>query len=79
MNERIKELALKAGMTTTHLHYGRGPDPYVLWGENDIETFAELIVQECAKVCSEQRDPSNLNYKPSEKFSEAVKHHFGVF
>ena len=43
------------------------------------DKFAELIVKECAKVCSEQRDPANLNYKPSEQFAEAVKQHFGVY
>ena len=42
------------------------------------DKFAELIVRECAKVCSEQRNPSNLNYKPSEQFAEALKQHFGV-
>jgi hypothetical protein len=43
-----------------------------------LEKFAELIVQECARVCLAQRDPANLNYKPSVKFAEAVKEHFGV-
>jgi hypothetical protein len=42
------------------------------------QKFAELIVRECAKVCLAQRDPANLNYKPSERFAEAVKQHFGV-
>jgi hypothetical protein len=42
------------------------------------QKFAELIVRECAQVCLEQRDPANLNYKPSERFAEAVKQHFGV-
>lgn len=42
------------------------------------DKFAELIVKECARVCSEQRNPANLNYKPSEQFAEAVKQHFGV-
>ena len=66
MNERIKELAIKAGRTGL---------PY---GEIEIQKFAELIVRECAQVCLAQRDPANLNYKPSEKFAEAVKQHFGV-
>ena len=43
-----------------------------------IEKFTELIVRECAQVCLSQRDPANLNYKPSERFAEAVKQHFGV-
>lgn len=42
------------------------------------EKFAALIINECVNVCLQQRDPSNLNYKPSEKFADAIKHHFGV-
>ena len=59
MNERIKELALKAGMTTTHLHYGRGPDPYVLWGENDIEQFAIDIITRCAIIATKCQNTNN--------------------
>ena len=47
MNERIRELAIKAGghglkMSTVGLS---------LLGEKQIEQFAELIVRECAIVC----------------------------
>ena len=68
MNERIKQLAYEAGQGG-HSWYN---DP------NCIQAFAELIVKECAQVCLSQRDPANLNYKPSERFAEAVKQHFGV-
>ena len=73
MNERIQELALQA---TTYIepvpgHSGEG---WIF----DKEKFAELIVRDCVGVCLAQRDPANLNYKPSEKFAEAVKEHFGV-
>ena len=44
----------------------------------DKEKFANLIVAECAEVCLAQRDPANLNYKPSVKFAEAINQHFGV-
>lgn len=43
-----------------------------------IDKFAEMMVEECVQVCLAQRDPYNLNYKPSERFAEAVKLHFGV-
>jgi hypothetical protein len=49
-----------------------------LYSIEQVVEFAELIVRECAEVCSAQRDPANLNYKPSERFAEAVKQHFGV-
>ena len=45
---------------------------------SNMEKFAELIIRECIKVASSQRNPSNLNYKPSERFVEDLKQHFGV-
>jgi hypothetical protein len=45
MNEKIKELAEQAGMEECSLGYGMPEN--VLWGENQIEDFAELIIKEC--------------------------------
>ena len=42
------------------------------------EKFAELIVRECMDVARQQRNPANLNYKPSERFVEDLRKHFGV-
>jgi hypothetical protein len=66
MNERMAELFGQAGISDS------------INEEFGIEYLAQLIVRECAQVCLSQRDPANLNYKPSVKFAEAVKHHFGV-
>jgi hypothetical protein len=63
MTQRIIELAEQAGYDMDMQQH---------------QKFAELIVRECAQVCLSQRDPANLNYKPSERFAEAVKQHFGV-
>jgi hypothetical protein len=73
MNKRIHALAQQTDIWCDQNHAG---DKFydVRWEEK----FAELIVKECAQVCLSQRDPANLNYKPSVKFAEAVKHHFGV-
>jgi hypothetical protein len=74
MNERIRELELEAA-------YGNiDPNgPFTAEEFNQFTAkFAELIVRECVQVCLSQRDPANLNYKPSVKFAEAVKQHFGV-
>lgn len=77
MNERIRELELEA------IAYADSKVP-ANNRYNDIyyaivrRKFAKLIVEECAQVCLSQRDPANLNYKPSERFAEAVKQHFGV-
>ena len=70
MNERIKKLYEQAGLVGDNGHF-----EYDFF---DPEKFAQLMVQECAEVCLAQRDPANLNYKPSERFAEAVKQHFGV-
>ena len=70
MNDRIKELHDKAFDGIDILEGG--------WFLKHNKKFAELLVAECAKVCLSQRDPANLNYKPSERFAEAVKQHFGV-
>jgi hypothetical protein len=73
MNKRISELAEQAQKVAYYTDGGYTPIMTL-----DQEKFAELIVKECAQVCLSQRDPANLNYKPSVKFAEAVKHHFGV-
>jgi hypothetical protein len=67
MNERIKQLAAQCWDLKLDgvRHF-------------DQEQFAELIISECAEVCLAQRDPANLNYKPSVKFAEAINQHFGV-
>lgn len=73
MNERIKELAFKAGFV------GESMNPiFGTCQETALENFAELIVRECMSVARQQRNPANLNYKPSERFVEDLRQHFGV-
>jgi hypothetical protein len=62
MNERIKQLAEQAQKVAYYTDGGYTPIMTL-----DQEKFAELIVKECAQVCLSQRDPANLNYKPSVK------------
>ena len=62
MNERIKELIKSCGIIPEDEHY----------------EVAELIVQECINVAQQQRNPQNLNYKPSERFVEDLRQHFGI-
>lgn len=76
MNERIKELYSDAALYAFDQRFIPGPVRELQ--EVITEKFAELIIKECANVCLEQRDPTNLNYKPSERFAEAVKQHFGI-
>jgi hypothetical protein len=77
MNERINQIieeCTEYWADKYDTYFDKEKDTYF-----DKEKFAELIVRECAQVCLAQRDPTNLNYKPSERFAEAVKQHFGVF
>ena len=71
MNKLINELAQKAE--------DYADDTDLPWLATYTEKFADLLIKECVKVCLEQRNPANLNYKPSEQFAEAVKQHFGVY
>jgi len=49
-----------------------------LYTKEQLVFLAEQVVQECIKVCLEQRNPQNLNYKPSERFADELKLHFGM-
>lgn len=80
MNKRIEELAAKIDCMQDK--YGLYHSD--VWDSDgnvngvDLEKFAELIIQECMKVAASQRNPANLNYKPSERFVEDLRQHFGV-
>ena len=76
MNERIKELALKAFDKSIH--------PGELDLERFSEKFAELIVRECAEVCRRQQyyDADDEHKRGVNGGSitcmNAIKQHFGV-
>lgn len=83
MNERIRELSAIAKHLSTDeaIHLSRVHNRTLSLDEEQeifTEKFAELIVQECLKVAASQRNPANLNYKPSERFVEDLRQHFGV-
>jgi len=71
MNEQIRELAKQAG---GHKCLCVDAMSISLLGENSIEKFAKLIVEQCAGIIESQDvDPS---FKL--RMSWAVKQHFGV-
>ena len=78
MNERIIKIGLESGM----LNYvdNETPRHYFLSGhadEQDLAKFAELIVQECAKVILE--NPVKYNEIDAlHRIRDSVKEHFGV-
>jgi hypothetical protein len=66
MNERIKELEQQC--------WSHRVDGVLVDGQLhfDIPKFAELIVQECAELASEETS------LPYDSYSEKIKRHFGV-
>ena len=74
MNERIKQLALKAGLSHMPSNY---PDMADLYKGADFELakFAELIVRECVAICNDTNDASYLNGVIA---GRKIKQHFGV-
>ena len=83
MNERIKELALDAGLllyvdheTPRHYFIDAGDD------QENVEKFAELIVRECATAFEaevdtwKEMDPYQGSIK--RQGTKAIKKHFGV-
>ena len=75
MNDRIKELAVKAGANWNHGDFNMGSS--VEFQEDDLEKSAELFVKECAKVCNSRAGNSDYNTGRMHFFSD-IKEHFGV-
>lgn len=81
MNAHIKQLAEQAGFYFYDMHDIDGQD----LGEtveadswSAAEKFAELIISQCIEVAQRERNPQNLNYKPSDRFVESLKLHFNM-
>lgn len=76
MNERIGTLLNRSG---GEFYEGfLGSPNTIKFTEEELATFVDLIVRECISIAQRQRDPANLNYKPSERFVEDLQRHFGV-
>jgi len=72
MNERIKELAIQAGVTYDWDPGSAGPE-VCFDRQEDFEKFAELIVAECVKVAMR----SVSDDEPKEAWY-LIEEHFGV-
>jgi hypothetical protein len=75
MNERIRELAEQAGITT-NLNSDYFEKDINRWVDYYSEKFAELIVKECIKVIHEwKREPFPL--EPDDA-ARLLREHFGI-
>ena len=76
MNERIKELALQAGLSHMPSNY---PDMADLYKGADFELakFAELIVRECGEIAYKAYWDNPETVKGIH-IQEKIKQHFGV-
>lgn len=72
MNERIRELTEQAGAVT----FG---DKICLFGDQDIEKFAELIVRECASIAG-MNDDDTLSEGDirARSIKRQIREHLGV-
>ena len=75
MNERIRELANKAGAEVKIIH---GDILYISKAELDIEKFAELIVRECIQVVDDTMTENQEMNIGLVMASAKIVAHFGV-
>ena len=76
MNERIRELALQANTASKEIYESDNWEyNCAAWCAQDLEKFAELIVQECARVADQWVDDEDNGHN---LVSAKLKKHFGV-
>ena len=90
MNERIKELMVKAGMQfrlgniPTHISFDGTHtfNEYYVYDKFDPEKFAELIVRECLEACSRANEIRHFVPPTQEQVvlscMREIEQHFGV-
>ena len=77
MKDRIREMAKHYAQSNMLGH----------WKENDIESFARLIIEECAKVCDKNAETYEYSFTPARArlakstslhCSNLIRAHFGI-
>ena len=76
MNERIRELAEQAGITT-NLDTDFFEKDYNKWVDYYSVKFTELIVKECALLCVSRPGPGD-DVRSREHCAEQIREHFGI-
>ena len=81
MNEHIKQLAEQAGLVRNGdigMKRWEGPRSDSI-SDQDLEKFAELIVQECAQVSEDDiTDGDACCTNTADRIARQIKKHFGV-
>lgn len=79
MNERIKELSLRASHAAHEALKAKEYSADKPWQYIYADKFAKLIVKECANVCTDYTDKSHRDYEPvREQCAIEIKEYFGV-
>lgn len=73
MNERIRELGKSVGLYMENAHPGGFPNEEL----QVVEDFANLIIEECIKVCNSRVGNSDYNTGRMHCVSD-IKQHFGI-
>ena len=83
MNERIRLLALQAGLEFDN-DLALEPEPIYYTTQKDLEKFAELIVRECISVMDTTAKEARENFTymdndvPTTAHQFEIRKHFGV-
>jgi hypothetical protein len=82
MNERIKQLAIEAGLSEMPSNYPDMADLYK-GADFELERFAELIIKECLNKCIHVENECRENREHKAESSATlikllIKQHFGV-
>lgn len=73
--EVVKQVEFETGQSWNTAE-GR---PNTSFQEAVAKELVERVVDSAVNVCLAERNPGNLNYKPSEKFADAIKRFFGKY
>jgi hypothetical protein len=79
MNERIKQLAKQANIEFTYDPTETPMRAFAECWDDELEKFAELIVQECIAICQDTDGEDNIDARSGRHdCAVEIQDHFGV-